>query len=348
MSEIKRITIRDVGKACGVSTATVSRAFKEGTEISDVTRQAILQKAQQMGYSPNPSAQSLRLRRSSNVGLILPEIMNRLYLGLIEKLERVLQKHGFRLLVRFTQTKEPGSEKEALISMCQANVEAIVFIPRKGMDSISKSVLELYGEVCLIQAFHSVYPEYDSVKIDDTKGIHDAMEFLIRNQHRRILFLGTHTRLDAYRAALEEYQIPFDPALTTTSPGTIDTETIYQMILEQNPTAILAIATDAEKVLWTLLKHNISFPGYISFLVYDDVSWVSDFDITAIAHPLDELVDHIIRILLARISKSADTPPIQHVLLSPSLVIRSSVARLTDSQNEPAFPGTIPSRPSDK
>lgn len=332
MSEIKRVTIKDVGKACGVSTATVSRAFKEGTEISDVTRQAILQKAQQMGYSPNPSAQSLRLRRSSNVGLILPEIMNRLYLGLIEKLERALQRHGFRLLVRFTQTKEPESEKEALISMCQANVEAIVFIPRKDMHRNSKPVLERYGEsVCLIQAFHSVYPDFDSVKIDDTKGVHDAMEFLIRNHHRRILFLGTRTRLDAYRAALEEYRIPFDPALTTTSPGTIDTETIYQMILEQKPTAILAIANDAEKALWALLKHNISFPSHISFLVYDDLSWVSDFDITAISHPLDELVDHIIRILLNRISKEADKTPIEHVLLCPKLVIRSSVAPL---QNE--------------
>lgn len=325
----KRISIKDMAEACGVSTATISRAFKEGTEINEETRQAILKKAQQMGYSPNPTAKSLRMKQSSNIGLILPESPNRLYWSLIKKLDISLQKHGLKLLIRFTQSDDPDAEKEALLSMYQANVEAVAILPRK--DGSSKKILELYKDFLHpIQIFHSVYPEYDSIRIDDNKGIYDAVNYLLQNNHRRILFLGKPSRLNEYQAALSQLKLPYNPDLANPSFYNAEPEEIYQIIQQQQPTAILAIGTPAEKALWTLLKHNIQFPQDISFLVYDDVSWVSNFDITAIAHPMDEIVDKLTQIILKRFSDQIEpTATPEHVVFSPELVIRSSVKKLS-------------------
>jgi DNA-binding LacI/PurR family transcriptional regulator len=73
---MKGITIKDVAKALNISTSTVSRAFNNKYDIQPSTRDMILAKAKEMGYSPNPIAQGLIMHKSFMVGVIVPEFVN--------------------------------------------------------------------------------------------------------------------------------------------------------------------------------------------------------------------------------------------------------------------------------
>lgn len=328
MNTKKKVSIKDVANACGVSTATISRAFKEGTEINENTRQFIIQKSKELGYVPNPSAQSLRLQRGNCIGLILPVIKNHLYWNFIQLLENKLREQNLTLLIHFMSENTAECETEALFAMYHSNVEATIFIPIKSEEK--SPFIQRHGKnVRLIQAFHDIYPEFASVRINDSHGIREASEYLIQNGHENILFLGTRSRLNTYKKVLEEYHLPFDQNLIRTDIDNIDLNEIKHMIERHHPSAILAVANAAEKTLWTLLKQGYNIPNDISFLAYDDVEWVSTFNITAVSHPLDKLVDEIVSIVTEQIQSSdyeIATP--RHISISPTLVIRDSVKNI--------------------
>ncbi|MEA3115778.1 MAG: LacI family transcriptional regulator [Caballeronia sp.] len=66
------INVFDVAKAAGVSVATVSRAFNIPNRVSAVSREKVLAVAKELGYSPDPAAKALRLRKSFIIGAVIP------------------------------------------------------------------------------------------------------------------------------------------------------------------------------------------------------------------------------------------------------------------------------------
>lgn len=73
---MKHVTIKDVAKALNVSISTISRAFNDKYDIHPDTKNMILEKAKEMGYSPNPIAQRLTQHKSSLIGVVVPEFVN--------------------------------------------------------------------------------------------------------------------------------------------------------------------------------------------------------------------------------------------------------------------------------
>ena len=72
--KFEAITIKDIAKALGLSTSTVSRALRDSYEISAETRKLVLEYAERLNYRPNPIAQSLKEKRSRSIGIVVCEI----------------------------------------------------------------------------------------------------------------------------------------------------------------------------------------------------------------------------------------------------------------------------------
>jgi len=70
------VTIKDIAKALGLSTSTVSRALRGSYEISAETRKLVLEYAEKLNYRPNPIALSLKEKRSRSIGIVVCEIAN--------------------------------------------------------------------------------------------------------------------------------------------------------------------------------------------------------------------------------------------------------------------------------
>lgn len=320
------VGIREVAAASGVSIATVSRAFKNDTEISDATRKNILEVAASMGYFPNPSARGLRIRKTNNVGLILPSNDNKLYLKFIKYLEMSLQKYKMKLIIHFMNENDAVHENEALLSMLHADVDATMFIPNK--NKFSTELLGKYGEALNpVQVFHSVYPRFDSFRIDDSIGIKNAVDYICSMGHRRILFLGTESRLGAYKKALEEHRVPYVPELVNTDCANISADEVFDAVKKNNPTVVFAVGNAAEKAFWSLLYHHIFIPEDMSLVAYDDVDWVSTFNVTAVKHPLEQMSSDIAELVHKR-TENQCRGNVLHNSYSPLLVIRNSVRQI--------------------
>src|ERR1700750_227675 len=93
------ITIKDIAKALGLSTSTVSRALRGSYEISAETRKLVLEYAEKLNYRPNPIALSLKEKRSRSIGVVVCEIANNFFSQIINGIESISYDRGYHVII---------------------------------------------------------------------------------------------------------------------------------------------------------------------------------------------------------------------------------------------------------
>src|SRR6478672_428307 len=93
------VTIKDIAKALGLSTSTVSRALRGSYEISSETKKLVLEYAEKINYRPNPIALSLKERRSRSIGVIVCEIANNFFSQAINGIESIAYNRGYHVII---------------------------------------------------------------------------------------------------------------------------------------------------------------------------------------------------------------------------------------------------------
>ena len=96
---VPRVTVHQVAALAGVSTATVSRALAGAGAVSEALRRRVADAAVTLNYRPNRAARSLRIRRSLTVGVLIPDIQNFFFTGIVRGLEQVLHEAGYTYLL---------------------------------------------------------------------------------------------------------------------------------------------------------------------------------------------------------------------------------------------------------
>src|ERR1700749_595708 len=97
-------TIKDIAKALGLSTSTVSRALRGSYEIGPETKKLVLEYAEKINYRPNPIALSLKERKSRSIGVIVCEIANDFFSQAINGIESIAYNRGYHVII--TQSHE--------------------------------------------------------------------------------------------------------------------------------------------------------------------------------------------------------------------------------------------------
>ena len=95
----QHITIKDIARIAGVSTSTVSRALSNSPELSEQTRQRILEICRQEGYRVNALARSLICNKTNVIGLIVPEVTNPFYAELSLGIETHARSLGYNVIL---------------------------------------------------------------------------------------------------------------------------------------------------------------------------------------------------------------------------------------------------------
>src|SRR3954465_14541481 len=98
------VTIKDIAKALGLSTSTVSRALRDTHEISAATKKIVLAYAKEINYQPNPNALSLKERRSKSIGVVVSEVANHYFSQAISGIESIAYDRGYHIII--SQTHE--------------------------------------------------------------------------------------------------------------------------------------------------------------------------------------------------------------------------------------------------
>ena len=80
---MNNITLKEIAEKLGISITTVSKALKNYPDVSEKTRKAVIDLAQELHYTPNSFAVNLRTKESKTIGLIIPEVMHHFFSNII-------------------------------------------------------------------------------------------------------------------------------------------------------------------------------------------------------------------------------------------------------------------------
>ena len=117
--------IYEVAELAGVSLATVSRVINPGTKVSDKTRLKVLAAMKELGFQPNSIAQSLALRTSNSVGVLVSELHGPFYGAMLSVIEETLRAAGKFVLVAAGHNKEE-QEREGIRFLVSRNCDALI------------------------------------------------------------------------------------------------------------------------------------------------------------------------------------------------------------------------------
>jgi len=334
-------TLIDIAVKTGFSVSTVSRVLHDKSQkykISEETKIAVRKAAEELGYRPNTLARGLRLKKTHEIGVIVPDIANPFFASLIKGLATELRKVGYNFVV-YDSDENIGIERASIKSLLEKRVDALI-IASVGQDFSHLSRLRESG-VPMVTVDRCFDPlDVDSVSTDNVKGSLLAMNHCLREGHTRIAFIqglpGTYaneTRLQGYKLALENAGIPLDKRLIVgddfrSMNGYLETKLLLKM---SPPPSAIFTAGDliALGALEACREDNFQIPDRISLVTFDDPVFATYLSpaLTAIEQPIAKMAETAVAMLFRRI-RIPDAERRQ-VLLEPKLIVRNSVSRLS-------------------
>ncbi|HSL70881.1 MAG TPA: LacI family DNA-binding transcriptional regulator [Longimicrobiales bacterium] len=275
----RSVTIRDVARHAGVSVATVSRVLNESGPVKEETRRRIGEIARQLRYTPNSMARGLSTRRTSALGVLLPEIYGDFFSELTRGIDQAARREGYHLLVSSSHSDQV--ELEAALRAMRGRVDGLVLLAADlDVPGLLRHVPERLP-VILLSADEQQAP-HDTLIIDNYGGARAITEHLIALGHRRIgMILGpdrnhdARERLRGYHAALQGAGVAAEESLATAGDFTeVGGYRGAQRLLQvaPRPTALFA-ANDSMAIgaLSALSEAGLDVPGDVAVVGFDDI-----------------------------------------------------------------------------
>ncbi len=282
-----RITQRQVAHEAGVSRTTVSLVLNDvpDAHISTETRQRVLETARRLKYYPDEAARRLASGKTRTIALVWHRAPDRTYRdaflpGLLEGAARAARHYGYQLLFSPVEVDEPNGSYAALVR--ERHTAGLIL---SGPRSDDAYLLDLHNDgfpVVLHGRLNGT--GIPCVDVDNVNGAISAVRHLLMLGHRRIgmvtnaplVYTASRQRLEGYRRALEEQDIPYVEELIR--QGNFDEESGYAAIREllsvhELPTAVF-IASDmvAMGAMRALQEEGVSVPTDLAVVGFDDIT----------------------------------------------------------------------------
>ncbi|MGD9919173.1 MAG: LacI family DNA-binding transcriptional regulator [Paenirhodobacter sp.] len=321
------ISIKDVARAAGVSTSTVSRALGSGPVSAEVLAR-VESAVAATGYRPNLAARQLRSQRSMTVGLIVADIRNPFFTQVSRAVEDVAYAAGMRVLLCNTD-EDPEREAMYLELMAEERVSGLIVTPTLHLSPAALTRVER-PVVLIDRAMPGA--DFDSVVLDNARAAAQLVDHLVASGRRRIagLFGSTSATGSERRAEVEAALIRHGlPPRSVMSPPNFDAghAALAEMLDTDAPDAvILSNGMFVRAALKLCHERRIPIPERLALAGFDDEVW-SDLvspGITVIRQPVEAFGREAMAALLARIG-AARTPP-RRITLSGELIVRGSTA----------------------
>ncbi|POX50951.1 LacI family transcriptional regulator [Streptomyces sp. Ru72] len=323
----KRVTLRDVAQAAGVSHQTVSRAINGKGEIDPGTQQRVLEVARQLRYRPSRFGRGLVRPDVISVGLIVPDVVNPFFPEFVAGVIAAADERDWQVLV--ASTENDRSRELALVRSLGQQVDALV-----GYISHADAQLEPYvGTVPLVVVDRGLdSSNHALVHIDTAAGIRAGLQHLVDRGHRRIGMIDCEclsapmVRRRTFLEVAREHALPVDEGwivMGEQSPagGAAAFEALYAA--RPDLTAVVAFNDlVAIGALRAARRLGVHVPDDCALVGYDGLSVVDLVDPPLTTLHLDkrrlgELAIHQVERLLA-----GELPP--PIVLTPSLTVRGT------------------------
>jgi LacI family transcriptional regulator len=336
--KFETITIKDIAKALGLSTSTVSRALRGGYEISEETKKIVLDYAAKINYKPNPIALSLKERRSHSIGIVVCEIANNFFSQAINGIESIAYGAGYNVII--TQSNESHEREIVNVQhLASRSVDGLLISLSSETSDVSL-LKDLYGKGLPIVFFDRVSEEIQTHKViaNNFKGGYDATDYLINLGKKRIAHITnaahlsiTRERFEGYKAALEKHGLPFEDSLVKYCEyaGVLQNEVEHAvsdlLSLPERPDAIF-IAQDklSTGCLLALKKLAPEYAETIKIAGFTNSNVVDLFtpSLTAVRQPAFEIGQAATELLIKLIESKYPVTEYETKMLDTELIVR--------------------------
>lgn len=279
---MKDTTLKEIATKLGISITTVSKALKNYTDVSQKTKNAVLEMAKNLQYTPNSFAVNLRTKESKTIGLIVPELMHNFFSTVVNAIINEAEKNGY--LVIILQSNETlALEKKQIDLLINKRVDGIIMSlsNESNYDEHIKEVLTRKIPLVLFDKITKL-ANCSKVIIDDQKAASAAVQHLIDQGCQKIAHLrgpsnpqNAIDRFLGYKKTLEKNNIVYDKNLVFTCEEVTFEEgkQFAATILEDHPEVdgIFAV-TDlvAVGVLAHFAEHKIAVPEQIAVIGFSN------------------------------------------------------------------------------
>lgn len=284
------VTISDIAKECGVSVTTVSRVINKTKPVSLELTNKINEAVKHHNFTPNTVARSLAMSKTYTIGIIISDITNNVFGEILKGINAVCHREGYIIMVLESQG-ELENERKLLNSLQERCVDGVLFAGKSIQQEMVDFLLaKKYPVGLIMQESIEDKIQIDTTILDNYKATYDEVNFLIKNGHRNIAYIGGpcfdyssgKLRIEGYKQALQDAEILIDDdyiirADFTFACGYNGMKKIYEES-EVTPTAVV-MGNDTMAVgAIRFLEHvNVHVPNDISIMGFDDIDIASYF-----------------------------------------------------------------------
>lgn len=326
------ISITDVAKAAGVSTATVSRVLHNSDAVKPATRDQVLAVIDQMNYKPNALARQMRTQKTKTVIVIVPDLGNTFFSEILYGIEKCATKHGYQILIA-NMHNQPSIEKYYFKAVQEHSVDGVISLSASVAKRLMEQVAKEHPIVVACQYLES--DNIPNITIDNISAAESITNHLIQLGHKQIAHIaGPPTiplykdRLNGYISALTKNNIPIDLEMVSFGESSIQHGYDGMKNLLESGKSFSAVFTAGDIMAVGAIKAikdaGLRVPQDCAVVGFDDIeiSAFCDPPLTTVRQPRYQIGETAFKMLLKLMNKSQLNDP--QVVLDYDIVIRES------------------------
>ncbi|HEX6890947.1 MAG TPA: LacI family DNA-binding transcriptional regulator [Chryseolinea sp.] len=335
-------TIRDIAIKLNISISTVSRALRGVADVNPATKKAVQEMAKQLNYEPNRVAQSLRIKRTNTLGIIVPEIALHFFSSAISGIQEEASRHGYSIMI--CQSLESYETEKQNVHMLASNrVDGMLISMSSQTDDVGH-IQQLVDKDLPVVLFDRVSESLhvSKVVVDDHDGAFKAVEHLVKTGCKKIAYIGGPTsfyisnqRKKGYLDALSQYgmgdnnqlivhchELHDDPAIQVTR--------LLELPSQERPDAFFCFNDPIAVTTLQILKSKmVAIPDEISVIGFtnEPVSRFIEPSLTTVSQPSHAMGKKAIELFVAQRQDPEHFEPVTAVLKT-DLIIRHSTRQM--------------------
>lgn len=315
------VTIYHIAKEAKVSPATVSRVLTGSANVREPAKSRVLELINKYNFKPNVMAQSLYLKQSKMLGIILPDIDHPFYSMIVKELERQALEKGYTCLL-CNSMQNFSIEQAYLDNLISRQVDGIVFLggrinQTQPTEELRTGMIDALRHVPIVFVNGKMDGvDAHTIRTDEASGVRRLLDMLDHHGHQTIGLLGgevgvssTDEKISVFRETMKEKRLTFKEEWIHSSGYSIEAgeqDAMHLIHLDDRPTAVLCIndfvAIGAIKMF---RKFGLKVPGDISVTGFDDTYLAEHFPpgVTSVNHNYQKLAKKTIETLVGLIAQ---------------------------------------------
>lgn len=331
----KTVTLKTLAQQIGLTPATISKALRDGADISKATKEKVKTLADELGYQPNFMARTLVNKRSNIIGVIVPVLSESFFGFMVHAINEVARKNGYETIILMNNEDHEVEKKNLdFLSMLQVDGICIDSVPGNNNLQLKKKLIDR-GVPFVSMDRHCEGIETDTVSTNDIKAAYSMVKHFINNGKKRIAFVGAieslsvaEDRYKGYKKALKDFKIQYDGNLVVPIKVEIDHVELKEQIrsLLKSEKKIDAIVCAGGLITYSvglvLFEQNISIPNDIALGEFGDNNVVHRLGVpfVTIDQAPYEIGKKAAEILIDRLKNKNQKTKLKHVKIHSQLI----------------------------